>query len=172
MTCLIVEFFEHRFRVQPIVVLSGLKGKLCEEMIAWQLAYVLQLPSQELAVMLYLLDQGKIGMNIYRNALVMLLQYLPLQQLLRRSLNHLQIWSHQIQEKGKPRQPSRGSLLQFFHCLQSQAQLHHQFRREPLLFLLFEVSILLYCRGLPSESLGYLFQRLSKPFYQVRWSLI
>ena len=153
-TCLIVECSEHRFRVQPIVVLSGLKGKLCEEEIAWQPAYVLQLPNQELATMPYQLGQGKIRTNIYKNTLVRLLQCLPLQQSLRRSQNHLRIQGHQIQEKGKPCQPSRDTLLQFLHCLQSQGQLHHQFRRELPLSLPSEVSILIFYQSLTQESLG------------------
>ena len=119
-----------------------------------------------------LVGQVKIGTNIYRNVLVRLLQYLLLQQSLRRPQNHLRIQGYQIQDKGKPRQPLRDSLLQFLHCQQSQGQLYHQFRREPILFPLFEVSILLFCQGLPKESLGYPVQRPSTPFRQVRWSLI
>ena len=111
MSCLIVKCFEHRFRVQPTAVLSRLKGKLSKEMIAWQPTYVLQLPSQEPTVMLYHLGRGRIETNIYRNALVSLLQHLPLQQSLRRSQNHLLIWSYQIQEKEKSCQPSRDLLL-------------------------------------------------------------
>ena len=172
MPFLIVKCFEHKFRVQPIVVLSRLRGKLCKEMIAWQAAYVLQLPNQEPAAMLYLLDQGKIRTNIYRNTLVRLLQCLPLQQSLKRSQNHLQIQSHWIQEKGKPCQPSRDSLLWSLHYLQLQGELHHQFRRELPLSLPSEVSILLLYQSLPQESQGYPAQKPLKPFCQVQWSLI
>ena len=45
-------------------VLSGSKEKLYEEAIVWQLAYVLQLPSKELAAMPYQLAQGETGTNI------------------------------------------------------------------------------------------------------------
>ena len=156
MPCLIVKCSEHRFRVQLTAILFRLKRKLCKEVIVWQPVYALQLPSWELTVMLYQLGRGKIRMNTYRNALVRLLQHLSLQYSLRRSQNHLRIQGHQIQRKGKPCQPLKDLLLQFLHCLQSQGQPHHQFRREPPFFPLSEGSILKFYRSLPQESLGYL----------------
>ena len=46
MPYLIVKHSEHKYRGQPNMLSSRLKGKLCKEVIVWQLAYVLQLPNK------------------------------------------------------------------------------------------------------------------------------
>jgi len=50
MPSLIVECSRHKFRVLPFVELFGLKERSYGGVIAWQLAYALQVPKWELAI--------------------------------------------------------------------------------------------------------------------------
>lgn len=160
MSYLIVECSKHKFRFQLTMVLSRSKEKSCRRATAWQPAYTLQLPKQELAVVLCQLDRGKIGMSSCKSTFARFPQLLQIQSSSKKSYNHLSIQRHQLQIKDKPRRPLKVFLLQSQHCLQSQSHLQHSFKREPLLSLIFKVSILQFFQGISQEYLGYLAQRL------------